>query len=153
MDCQVAYRRSRGTEPQLLELADFVREMPPRGKRAYTASVNVDGAFDTASHSQLMQTMDNLGVDCYAHRYLVTWLSQSQLSVCPYDPKGRFYKSWRHLSRVLQGGFLSPVLWLLHFNSLAPKLVAAGEQRMVPPEGLTYRYLRYAEDVVCAMVH
>ena len=106
---QYAYRRSRGTEQHLSDFSDFVREMPLANRSVYIASIDVDGAFDTVPHVQLMRTIDEMGVDTYTRRYLATWLAHRRFSVRLATPQGRYYSSWRRLSRGSpQGGVLSP---------------------------------------------
>ena len=92
--------------------------------------------------------------DCYTQRYLATWLTRRRFSVRLATPQGRFYSSWRQLSRGLpQGGVLSPFLWLLHFNSLIARAERARGRRYGPQGGVIYLYLLCADDLLCVLCH
>ena len=83
---------------------------------------------------------------------LPKWLSVYPLArVCPH-PSGRFYSSWRCLSRGLpQGGVLCPILRLLHLNPLVPRRKGVRQQGSGPAREVAVRFWLYAGDVVCVM--
>ena len=54
---QYAYSRSRGCEMHLTMLTDFIAEQLLAGQFVYVASLDIDGAFDAASHDSLMPVL------------------------------------------------------------------------------------------------
>ena len=116
---QYAYKRHRGTEAQLTEFHDFVREAVAANHSVYAASVDVDSAFDAVPHALLVQTAKEMNVDPYICRYLQTWLTDRIFTVRLQTPQGKWHSTWRRIGRgVPQGGVLSPFLWLMHMNTL-----------------------------------
>ena len=60
---QYAFRRGRGAEAHLIEAHEFSREALGADKYGSVASVDVDSAFGAVPHTQLIQTVENLGAD------------------------------------------------------------------------------------------
>ena len=86
---QYAYRRQRGTETQLLQFHDFIREELLKGHCVYAASVDIDSAFDTVSHDLLVKTAEDMGVNPYVCRYIYAWLMRRLFSVRLRTPTGQ----------------------------------------------------------------
>ena len=151
---QYAYRQGRGTETHLLEFFDFVKETRDKGCYVYVASIDVDSAFDTVPHEQLLKTTEKLGVDPYIRRYLHGWLTGRMFTVRIQTSKGRFFSTWRPIRRgVPQGGVLSPFLWLLHIDGLFQKVEMAKQGYSPLLSNVIWCHLIYADDVLCALAH
>ena len=73
---QYAYRRDRGTEHLLLDLTDFLQDQRAQACHTYLASIDVDGAFDTVPHRDLIRTLTELGVNDFICRYIAEWLNR-----------------------------------------------------------------------------
>ena len=54
---QYAYRRARGVEFHLLELHRFLQDATCRGRYVYLASLDIEGAFDTAPHDRILKIL------------------------------------------------------------------------------------------------
>ena len=151
---QYAYRRARGTEMHLLELSDGVHAAMDAGHFAYIASLDIDGAFDKVPHRLLIESMGGFGVEEYIVRYMVKWLRGRSFMVRLSAVTGKFYSSARGMTRgVPQGGVISPLLWLLHFNGIYKRL--EDRRRLCPRvfSEVVCQDLVYADDVACVLVH
>ena len=151
---QYASCRDRGTDHLLLDLADFVSGQRSRGKFVYVASIDVDGAFDTAPRQDLVDTVVRLGADGFTCRCLAEWLFRREFQVALRTPFGRYFSTWRRLSRSLpQGWVFPPFLWLLYFNSLPTKILVAESRRFGPAGGVFIKLLFSADDITCGFSH
>ena len=138
----------------LLELCDFASQGLAKGGLVYLASLDIDGAFDTVPHALLVRKLEKEGVDRYVVRYVATRLMERSFRVRLHTPAGKFYSSKRSISReVPQGGVLSPLLWLIHFNKVHERLAAlrAAEEEIFG--GIGCMDLIYADDVATLLVH
>ena len=122
---QFAYRRARGTEMLLAELADFMTEHIAGGWYVYVSSLDLSGAFDTEPHLQLILALEGMGVDRRILQYVECWLRSRKFRVRPRTPMGSFKSKTHSIGRGLpQEGVLSPLLWLVFFNGLPARLAA-----------------------------
>ena len=152
---QYAYRRARGTEMHLLEMHEFALAAGEADEFLYLASIDVDSAFDAVPHSSLIASFEEAGVDSYTCRYLHKWLRTRFFRVRLLSPRGRFYSTYRQISRGLpQGGVLSPFLWIVHINPLLNS-IEKGVRDRIAALGLPDRFciclLLYADDVICTV--
>ena len=103
----------------LTELADFDPTQLEKGRSVYIASLDIEGAVDAVPHEGLMQTMWDSEADAYLVRFVEVWLKTRRFRVRLTAPGGKFVSRLRDITRGLpQGGILSPLMWILHFNSL-----------------------------------
>ena len=120
---QYAYRAARGTEMHLSGVYDFVRAHSSKGGYVYLAGLDISGAFDTAPHSRLLETMASAGADPYILRFLGEWLRERRFRARLATPKSRFAsRSWPVTRGLPQGGVLSSFLWIVYFNSLRAEI-------------------------------
>ena len=95
-----------------------------RGDLAFLARVDVDGSFGTVPHASLTRTLEREGVDSFYCRFLHTWLTGRSFQVGLTAEDGARYSNPHWIGRGLpRGGVSSPVLWLVHFNSLRTRMV------------------------------
>ena len=153
---QYAYRRARGADMHLSVLTGFASEHLAANRFVYVASLDVEGAFDTVPHHELIDALMWAGVGRYIVRFLEAWLKGRRFRVRLDGPEGRCVSAPKGITRGLpQGGVISPLLWLLHFNrvfDLVGILVALGGTGPAP-EGAYWTLLAYADDLTFGLAH
>ena len=96
------------------------------------SNLDVGGAFDSVPRDELMQALGSKGVEGPYIRYVEGWLTYRNFKVRLRAPPGYYFSAARLMTHGLpHGGVLSPILWLLAFGSIQPKLEAT---RKAEPE-------------------
>ena len=138
----------------LQEMFDFPKAGVGARHFVDLASVDIDGAFGEVPHSKLIETLLNAEVDGYILRFICAWLASSRFKLRLLTPRGRRLSSWRQVTWGLpQGGVLPPLLWLPHFNSLAPRLREMREAWSHVDRDTPSIVLVYADDISFAISH
>ena len=131
---QYAYRRARGTEHHLVSMLDGIHRALLLQQNVYVISFDIAGAFDTVSHSRLLDVMEEFGIDSYTGRLVRHWIIGRTFVVKYRTPQGVFYGQKTPIKAGLpQGGVLSPFLWLMFFNGIHGELKALRELRGEDP--------------------
>ena len=135
----------------LAELADFMSERAAGGRFVYVSSLDISGAFDTVPRLQLALALEEMGVAKHVFQYVKCWLGSRKFRVRLRAP-GETSKSRTHsIGRGLpQGGVLSPLLWLVFFNSLPARLAEFRAENQMSFRCVTFKDLIYADDIITA---
>ena len=120
---QYAYRRARSTEVLLSDLDRYVTDNIAGKKITYVVGLDVAGAFDSASLIKLVEALLSYQVPAPVCRLVGTWLTGRIFKNKLRSPLGTVYsEDFAPTRGVPQGGVLSPLLWLIFFNSV-PRLL------------------------------
>ena len=151
---QFAYRRNRSTEYHLVELYDRARQALNDNKHVVIASLDISGAFDTIPHKPLLSSIRARGVHGYIYRYIHTWLTKRRFALRLASPQGYKHSRRCDVTRGLpQGGVLSPLLWLFHFDNLETLLRARRNRWKGRIREVVTHILIYADDVTYLVAH
>ena len=127
---QYAYRRERGTERHLASVMDRIHRALLQGRWVYVVSFDIGGAFDRVAHHGLAEALKSFGIDSYTRRLVRSWIRGRRFAVRRKSPRGVTLGDYTQITSGLpQGGILSPVLWLMFFNSAHQELEALRETR------------------------
>ena len=121
---QSAYKRGVGAELHIAEMADFATEAASAGKFVSVTSLDIDGAFETASHRLLVETLVERRVDRGIIRSIANWLQQREFCIKQKSRGGTFLSGKCKVTRgVPRGGVSSLVLWVIFFRRAQDALV------------------------------
>ena len=148
---QYAYRQGRGTEMVLAEIMDFAHRSLRRARYVYMISFDVQGAFDNVPHHRLMEAMKAFRVNPYIRRVVHNWLRNRTFQVKLRAYENTYLSSIYGVTKGLpQGGVLSPILWLMFFNHIAPTLEYRRVEHGVNVQ--CFRDFLYADDLTTLLV-
>ena len=158
---QFAYRRAKGADLHLATLAGFESRNLDRGKYVYETSLGIGGAYDAAPRNGLMGALWKAGADPHLVKFIEARMRGRRSRARLMAPEGRFISRARGVTRGFpQGGVLSPLLWILHYDRLFDLMEAragrGGDGTEVESEAeyeTVLLCLIYADDVVFAYVH
>ena len=139
---------------RLAEMTDFATENLAGGRFVCVSCIDTDGASDTVPHDKLTQALRERGVEAHYVRFIARWLAGGRFKLRLRAPTGYYFNHPRAMGRGLpHGGVPSPLLWLLVFNQIQPRLEAAREGEPEIFMGVGRIYLIYADDVPTILSH
>ena len=125
---------------------DTANRARKRGRFRNVGLLDIAGAFDSASHGQLLMGLERAGADVHTRRVVRIRLSEGSLQVKMISPAGVCLNGVYPISRGLpQGGVLSPVSWLMFFNRVLEGLKRLGGRE--PLVGVESCDVAYADGV------
>ena len=119
-----AYQQGRSTELLLADSDRSVAGSRRQGCFTYVVGLDIQGAFDSAALTQLVDTLEDYNIPgaIMAHlasRFIGNWLTRRNFRIKSGTTCGVVHSEPRIPSRgVPQGGLLSPQLWILHVNNV-----------------------------------
>ena len=110
---QFGYRKNRSTELATILLSDNIRKAVDEGHLVGVLYVDLSKAFDTLSHSALLEKLKSFGITGDSHNWFTDYLfSRKQFCVVENCES----KLLNITCGVPQGSILGPLLFLLFFN-------------------------------------
>ena len=135
---QYAYQRARSTEILLADLDHFVTTSRNKNKTVYLMGLDIAGAFDSAAHQKIIDSLEYFAVPVELQRFIGIWLTQRNFRMRLATPIGTVYSKRKGPTKgVPQGGVLSPLLWLLHIDRLS-QLIKTEMIKAVPYKPSTW---------------
>lgn len=110
---QFGYRKQRSTELATLLLADDIRRAVDQGNIVGALYVDLSKAFDTLSHSILLEKLKSFGLNGAAQEWFADYLFNRK-QYCVIDQSTS--NSMSITCGVPQGSILGPLLFLMYFN-------------------------------------
>ena len=102
------------------EIMDGAHRALRIGGFCYPVSFDAAGAFDNASHRQLLRGLKHMGANARTRRTVRNWLAPRTLHVKMASPTETYFSPIRTITQGLpEGGFISPLFWLICFNRVA----------------------------------
>ena len=150
-----AYRRQRGTNVHLFELAESMGEQLARNKYVWLASLDIQGAFDGLYHDKIERAVRRAGMEDHCADFINSWTRGRSFQVEINTNNGTYLSRLRNITRGLpQGGILSPMLWVLVFSEFSEIVEGALSRRPYFMEhGIYYKFCIYADDVAVIIAH
>ena len=109
-----------------LILSRHMQEKLAQNELVCLESLDIRGAFDTASRDLLIEPLRGTGIDGYTARFVEMWLRQRTFRVRVISPKVRSRsKRIGMVPGLPPGGIMSPLLWLSLFNKVADRILSA----------------------------
>ena len=134
---QFGFRKQRSTELAATTFIDHIRKHMDKGEFTGAVYIDLSKAFDTISHSALLQKLPRFGISGTPKEWLTNYLFGRTQCVnfgdALSEPQPMF-------CGVPQGSILGPLLFLLHFNDSAGALIHC-------------EIVKYADDTVLFVSH
>lgn len=115
---QHAYQSGKSCETALHNLITRVETALHHKEIALSVFIDIQGAFDNASHTAMMSAAGRHGIDDTTRRWIHNMLLYRQIKTCLH---GDYIKA-DVTQRCPQGGVLSPLLWNLVVDELLTRL-------------------------------
>ena len=149
-DCQHGFRRNRSCESQLLHTTSDVIASNNAGIQTDIIVLDFSKAFDTVSHTKLVQKLRHYEVNSHIINWIEAWLSQRRfyVAVNNHVSDERFATSG-----VPQGSVLGPVLFLIYINDLPDSISCPTSIRLFADDALVYRPIHSVKDQLILQQH
>ncbi|CAB4021048.1 Hypothetical predicted protein [Paramuricea clavata] len=121
-DSQFGFRPKRSTQLAVTLLLDKVRANMDRGLLTGMVFVDLSKAFDTVSHSNLLNKLTRFGILSYELEWFTNYLFNRSQCVS-FD--GSLSEKFKVTSGVPQGSILGPLLFILYINDIDDHLISA----------------------------
>ena len=129
---QFAYSKGKSTVTALHTLTQKLEKSIEYKEVAFCAFLDIEGAFDNASHASIRLAMNKRGL----HGSIVDWVSAMLTHRCIISRLGESTIKVSTSKGCPQGGVLSPMLWSLIVDELLNNLVSMG-----------FEVIGYADDI------
>jgi retron-type reverse transcriptase len=121
-DSQFGFRQKRSTQLAVTLFLDTVRAKMDKGLLTGAVFIDLSKAFDTVSHSNLLNKLQEFGVQSVEMEWFAKYLfNRSQ--VVNYN--GSLSEKFQLTSGVPQGSILGPLLFILYINDVDDRLNCA----------------------------
>ena len=134
---QFGFRKGRSTELASVYFTDQIRTAMDTGLLTGAIYIDLSKAFDTISHSTLIDKLPDFGITGITKEWCTNYLFGRHQRVNYND---QFSAQEPLLCGVPQGSILGPLLFLLHFNDLGSVLSQC-------------KIIKYADDTVIFFSH
>ena len=134
---QYGFRANRSTELAAIDFVDNIRSYANDGKLVGAVFVDLSKAFDTVSHSTLLEKMQNYGILENELEWFRNYLFQRDQTVCFNGEKSQREPVF---TGVPQGSILGPLLFIMFINDLSDVLEHS-------------HLVKYADDMVLFTAH
>jgi hypothetical protein len=135
--CQFGFRKNRSTEHASVYITVKIRKAMDRGLFTGAIYIDLSKAFDTISHSTLIDKLPDFGITGIAQVWFSNYLfGRHQLVTY----KGQLSSFEPIFGGFPQGSILGPLLFLLHFNDVTTALSKS-------------QIVKYADDTVLFYSH
>ena len=122
--CQHAYRAGRSTETALYQLTEVLRDAIETKEIALCAFLDIEGAFDNTSHTEIQDALSRKGVGNTLALWMGKMLESRQIEV----QTGTNSIIMNTTQGCPQGGVLSPLMWSMVVDELLDVLTNTGIQ-------------------------
>ena len=112
---QYGFRPKRSTEMAATAFFDSIRCEVDKGNLVGAIFIDLRKAFDTLSHSKLIEKLSSYGIDNIELDWFTDYLFQRHITVAYRDSLSDKQKLF---SGVAQGSILGPLLFLIYFNDV-----------------------------------
>ena len=111
---QFGFRSKRSTELAVTLLTDHIRKEADKGSLTGAIFVDLSKAFDTVSHSSLLNKLPSFGI----HGTELNWFTYYLFNRSQFVPSnGCAFDIMPVLCGVPQGSIIGPLLFIMHFNA------------------------------------
>ena len=112
---QFGFRRKMSTEFAVTFLTDYIRKKADSGNLTGVLYIDLSKAFDTISHSLLLNKLPSYGITDRELGWFTDYLFLRKQSV---EVNGTLSNAYPVYTGVPQGSILGPLLFLLHMNDI-----------------------------------
>ena len=112
---QFGFRSKRSTELAVTYFTDIIRKEVDNGNILGAVFIDLSKAFDTVSHSCLLNKLPSYGINNKERHWFTDYLFSRMQSV---QFKGALSDANPIFSGVPQGSILGPLLFTIHFNDV-----------------------------------
>lgn len=120
---QFGFRENRSTQDAVNNVVQKIQEEIQKGKKPILLLLDIEKAFDSISHSKLLDKLEKVGVRGIARNWFESYLKNRKQSV---KIRETYSEEKSCLDGLPQGTVLSPLLFLIYVNELC-NLISVGK--------------------------